>query len=223
LDFFVVFGVVRHIVVFILVTAVNFAQNFGLQFSIVVLVCFVVGIELEDVEGVLGFDLAIQINFVCDLVFLLHQIQFITDGRVVLVLVTPDLEEDLNHVLRPFLQICGFVQNGTELVEHGDGDGRVELFEVLAALLAQVDCNLHTVVRWLMEKKQKYLGYQHLMDHLLVAQVSEESGARNADDLVVALKGLPELHNKAFGKELADLRKLGVNNGCAGCEDGGKG
>jgi len=103
------------------------------------------------------------------LILLFDKVQLFFDGGVVLVLVPSDLEQYLDHVLRSLLQICGLVEDRSELVEYGHGNGRVEFFKMLATFSAQADCNLNAVVRRLMEKEKEDLGNQHLVHHLLVA------------------------------------------------------
>jgi hypothetical protein len=51
-----------------------------------------------------------------DLVFFLDQVQFFFDGRIVLILVFPNLEKDLDHILHPFVDIS-LVQYAPKLVK----------------------------------------------------------------------------------------------------------
>lgn len=60
------------------------------------------------------------------------------------------------------------------------------------------------------------------MSNLLVDQVGQEGGAAQANSLVVTLEGLAELYDQAVDQQLADLRKLGVDNGDHGGVDGSK-
>jgi hypothetical protein len=62
-------------------------------------------IELEDVKSVLRFELVIQTGTVCNLIFLLHEVQFLLDRWVILVPILAYLEEHFDHVLHTLIDI----------------------------------------------------------------------------------------------------------------------
>jgi hypothetical protein len=116
------------------------------------LIAFVLRIEFENVETVLNLNLAIQIDLVCDLILLFDQIQFLLDGWIFLPLVSSDLKQYFNHVLRPLLQVCSFVKDGPKLIKHGNRDSRIELLQMLSYLFAQAHGDLDTVIGGLVEQ-----------------------------------------------------------------------
>jgi hypothetical protein len=54
-------------------------------------------------EGILNLQLIIQGNSVCDLLVLFYQIESFGDNWVILELVPPDLEQNLDHILNPLV------------------------------------------------------------------------------------------------------------------------
>jgi hypothetical protein len=136
-------------------------------------VFFPLSIVFEDVKAVLRVNLIVKTSTMCDLIFLLHQIKFLLDRRVVLVAVLTDLEQDLNHVLHSLIDI-GFVENISELIKHRQGDRTTHFLQVLPNLPCESDSNLYAVICGLVEQEKKNLCCKHLVDHLLVAQVSDE-------------------------------------------------
>lgn len=220
--FFVLGTLILVLVLVALFVIAGLAQNLRLEPLVGLFMLLPLRVILEDVEPVLHVNLAVKLHLVCDLVLLLHQVQLLLDGRVVLELVLPNLEEHLNHVLRSLVDV-GLVKDVAELVEDGHGDGGLHLLEVLPDLLAEADGDLDAVVRRLVQQQQQDLAGQHLVLDLLVDEVGEEGGRREADGLVVALEALAELHDEALDQQLADLRQLGVDNGRHGRVDGRKG
>ncbi len=81
----------------------------------------------------------------CDLIFLLHKIQFIFDSWIILIFILADLKENFDHVLHSLVDI-GFVKDVPELIEYCKRDCLVHLFQMLSNFPCQADCNLNTVI-----------------------------------------------------------------------------
>jgi hypothetical protein len=107
--------------VILVLAAGSLAQDLGFEFPIKLFIRLPFGIELEDVGTFLRVQLVLQTWRVCDLVFFLHKVQLFLQGRVVLVLVFSDLEQDLDHVLHPLVDVR-LVQNAPELIVHCQRD-----------------------------------------------------------------------------------------------------
>jgi hypothetical protein len=107
-------------VIFVL-AAGSLAQDLGLELPIELFVRFPFGIELEDVGTFLRVQLILQTWRMCDLVFFLHKVKLFLESRIVLVLVLSDLEQDLNHVLHPLVDVR-LVQDAPELIVHRQRD-----------------------------------------------------------------------------------------------------
>lgn len=170
----------------------------------------------------MNLDLLVETCIVGDLVILLDQIQFFLDGKVILVLVLSDLEQNFNHVLNSLVNV-GLVENVAELVEDGEGDLRVELFDVLTNFLHQAHGNLNTVISRLVQQEKQNLGGKHLMSDLLVDQMSKESSAAQANSFVISLVGLAELNNQPVNEQFSNLGQLGVDDCSHGSIDRGEG
>lgn len=168
-------------------------------------------IVLEDIEGVLRLNLIIESDLVCDLVFLLDQVQLFLNRRVVLVPILPDLEQHLDHILYSLIDV-GFVKDIPELVKHRQGNRTAHLLQMLTHLSSQADGDFNTVVCGLVKQQQKDLRGQHLVRDLLVAQMGNERRGRYADCLVVSLECLSELDNETVEQQLADLGQFCVDN-----------
>ena len=158
----------------------------------------------------------------CDLILLLDQIQLLLDNRVVLVLVLAHLEEHLDHVLRTTVDIS-LVENVSELVENGMGDGRGHLLQEQADLPHEADSDLDTVVGRLRKQQQQNLGSSHLVGNLVVDKMGNEHGRREANCLVVSLERLAETQDEPLDKQFADLGQLGVANRSQASIDGREG
>jgi len=153
----IVFAGVRVACVVILVPIILvlaarfFTQNLSLELSVHLFVRFPLRIELEDVRSLFGVQSILQTWRMCDLIFLFHKVQLFFQCRVVLVFVFPDLEQHFNHVLHSLVNVR-LVEDTPELVVDGKGNLRVHLLHVLANFLRQANCNLHTVVRRLVQE-----------------------------------------------------------------------
>jgi hypothetical protein len=169
----------------------------------------------------LNLNLIIKSSVVGNLILLFHKVQLFLYSKVVLVAVLSDLKENLDHVLGSFVNIS-FVQNAAKLVVDSHGDLRVELLDMLANFSHQSYGNFDTIISRLVQQQQKHLSGKHLVRDLLVDEVGQESGAAQANSLVIALEGLAELNYQAIDQQLANLRELGVDNsnhsGVDGCK-----
>jgi hypothetical protein len=110
-----------------------------------------------------------------NLILFLNQIQLLLDCGMVLELVLAHLEQDFNHVLGSLVNV-GFVQDVSELVKDGHGNGWLHVLQILSHLSTETDGNFHTVVGGLMQQQQEDLAGKHLVLNLLVDEVGEESG-----------------------------------------------
>jgi hypothetical protein len=114
-------------------------------------VLFPFWIKLENIQSVLGIDVIVQINLMCDLIFFLDQVEFLPDRRVVLISVFPNLEQNFDHVLCSFVDI-GLVQNAAKLVKYSQRYGLAHFLQVLSYFSRQADGDFHRVVRRFVEK-----------------------------------------------------------------------
>jgi hypothetical protein len=144
--------VVILVPIFLILTARFLTQDLSLKFPVHFFVRFPLRVELEDVRPLFGVQCILQTGRMCDLIFLFHKVQLFFQCRVVLVLVFPDLEQHFNHVLHSLVDIC-LVENTPELIVDRKRDLRVHLLHVLANFLRQANCNLHTVIRGLVQKQ----------------------------------------------------------------------
>ena len=80
-----------------------------------------------------------------DLVLLFHQVQLLFDSRIILVLVLPDLEKDLDHVLHSLVNVL-LVKNASELVKHSQRDRSTHLLKMLSDFSRQTNCNFNAVI-----------------------------------------------------------------------------
>lgn len=90
-------------------------------------------VVLEHVEAVLRVNLVIQADAMCDLIFLFHQVQLLADRRVVLVLILTHLEQYLDHILHPLINIR-LMQDVPESVKDQESDRRTHFLHVLPNL-----------------------------------------------------------------------------------------
>jgi hypothetical protein len=147
LSFFLLF-LVRTLIGFVLVFFIigTLAKNFGLELLVGLFVLLPLRIEFEDIETILSINFIIETDTMGNLIFLLNQVEFLLDRRVVLVSILANLEQDLDHILNSFVDV-GLVQNIPELIKHRQSDGSAHLFQVLADFPGQTDGNLHAIVR----------------------------------------------------------------------------
>ncbi|GJC95161.1 hypothetical protein ColKHC_03987 [Colletotrichum higginsianum] len=178
--------------------------------------------QVDDIEAVLHVDLSVEVDHVCDLVLLFHQVQLLLDGWVVLEAVLPDLEEDLDHVLHALVDV-GLVQHVPQLVPDSQGDSGLHVLQMLANLAHEVDSNLDAVVGRLVEEEKEHLAGKAFVGDLVIDEMGQEGGGRDADGLVAALEALAEGYDEALDKELADGRQFRVDDGGHGGEDGSEG
>lgn len=224
-----VFGTLVAFVLFVIVASLSLAQDLRLELLIRIFMLLPFGIyifvsqhssridtrtptELEDIESILNLHLIIKTNLVRDLILLFHQVQLFPNGRVVLVLVLPDLEEYLDHVLRTLVDIS-LVQNVPELIENSQGNRLRHFLQMLADFPCQPHRNLNTVIRRLVEQEKQNLSSKHFVNNLLVDQMGKEGGRRQANSLIITLERLAELYDQSGNQQLADLGKLRVDNG----------
>lgn len=117
-----------------------------------------------------------------NLLVLLDQVQSFGDDRVILELVPPDLEQDLDHVLDPLVD-SSLVEDGPETLKHSVVRlGRV-FGEESSDLSHETDGDLYAVVCGLLEHEHEHLEGDDLVGDGLVDQVSDERGSSLADDL----------------------------------------
>jgi hypothetical protein len=178
-------------------------------------------VKFEDVEGVLGVDLVVKADSMGNLIFLFHQIQLFLDSRVVLEPILPDLEQNLNHILHALVDV-GFVKNMSKLVKHRESNLAVHFLEMLSNLACQADSNFDAIVGRFVKEEEQDLSGEHLVRHLLITQMSDESCRGNAHSLVVSLECFSELDDKTLQQQLANLWKLRVDDGCHGGVNGRK-
>lgn len=220
---FIVFflgALIVFVIIVLVITAL--AKDLGFELLVGLLVLFPLRVILEDVQTVLDVNLAVEVDAVRDLILLLHQVELVLDGWVVLEAVLAHLEEHLNHVLHTLVDVC-LVQDVPQLVPHGQRNSWLHFLEMLPHLAHEVDGNLHTVVGRLVQQQQEHLAGEHLVGDLLVDEVREEGRAGHADGLVATLEALAEGHDEALDEKLADGRQLGVDNGGHGGEHGREG
>jgi hypothetical protein len=197
--------VVILVPIILILTAGFLTQDLRLEFPVQFFIRFPLRIELEDVRPLFRVQCILQTGRMCDLIFLFHKVQLFFQCRVVLVFVFPDLKQHFNHVLHSLVDIC-LVEDTPELIVDCKRDLRVHLFHVLANFLRQPNCNLHTVVRRLVQKQEQYLSSKHFVSYLLVDQMRNEGCAGLANALVVALEGLSELCDEPVDQKLANFR-----------------
>ena len=141
------------IVVPILILAARFfTEDLSLELSVHLFVRFPLRIEFENVRSLFSVQGVLQARRMCDLIFLFHKVQLFFQCRIVLVFVFPDLEQHFNHVLHSFVNVR-LVEDTPELIVDSEGNLRVHLLHVLANFLRQANCDLHTVVRRLVQKQ----------------------------------------------------------------------
>ena len=138
--------------IFLILAAGFFTQHLSLELPVHFFVRFPLCIKLEDVRPLFSVQCIFQTGRVCDLVLLFHEIQLLFQCRVVLMFVFPDLEQHFNHILHSLVNIR-LVEDTPELIVDGKRDLRVHLLHVLANFLRQANCDLHTVVRRLVQKQ----------------------------------------------------------------------
>lgn len=105
----------------------------------------------------MDIDLVIQSSVVRNLVFFFDKIKLVLDCRIVLVLVFPNLEKHLNHVLHSFVDI-GFVQDVPELIVDCHSNFGLKLLKMLTDFLHESYSNFDTVVAWLVQQQQQNLS-----------------------------------------------------------------
>lgn len=133
-------------------------------------------------------------------------------SRIVLVFILADLKQNFNHVLNALLNV-GLVQNITKLVKDKRSNCDILLFDVLTDLFHQAYRDFDAVIGRLVEQKQQDLGYEHLMQDLLIDEMSKKCGTAETDVLVVPAICLFELGDQSVHEQLPDLRQLAVDNG----------
>lgn len=117
-----------------------------------------------------------------DLLVLLNQIQPFRDDWVILELVSPDLEQDLDHILDPLVD-RPLVQYGSESLKDSIvGLGRI-FNEEGSDLSHKAHGNLDTVVGRLLEHEDEHLKGNDLVGDGLVDEVSDEGCSGLAYDL----------------------------------------
>ena len=151
-----------------------------------------------------------------DLVLLFHQVQFLFDSRIVLVLVLSYLEKNLDHVLDPLVDVL-LMKNAPKLVKNSQSNGSAHLLKMLPNFSRQTNCNLNTVIGGLVKEKQQYLRSYHLMCHLLVDQMCNKCCRRQTDSFIIPLESLLELNDQTIEQELSNLRKFRVDNSRHSC------
>lgn len=138
--------VFRAALIVILIVA-GFAQDFGLEFSVCFFIALPLGVKLENIQRVLYLDiLVIHVNLVGDLIFLLNEVEFFPNGRVVFVAIFPDLKENFNHILHSLVNI-GLVENASKLVENHKRNRLAHFFQMLSHLSCQSNSDLDRIVR----------------------------------------------------------------------------
>lgn len=172
-------------------------------------------------------------------ILLLHQIQPLGNDGVILVLVLPNLEQDLDHVLHALVDPA-LVQDRAEPFVHAVVGLRRRLGEEGADFAHEGDGDLDAVVCRPLEEEDEDLESEDLVRNLLVDEVSDKGrrgghgglraavsrswkGGGGGTDLVVTLVGAAELGDEAIEEEFTDLGKLRVDDRNEGGEDGSEG
>jgi hypothetical protein len=116
----------------------------------------------------------------------------------------------------------GLVQNVSKLVKHEHGDGGLHFLQMLSNFTAKPNGNLHTIVGRLIQQQNQNLTGEILVLYLLIDEMGEECGRREANGLVVSLEALAELHDEPLDEQLTNLGKLRIHDrshgGINGCE-----
>ena len=133
-------------------------------------------------EGILHLQLIIQSDPVRDLLVLFDQVESFRDDWVVLELVPPDLEQNLNHILNPLVD-RPFMQDSSESLK----DSVVRLGRVFGQESSdfshESDGDLDTVVCRLFEHQDEHLQGDNLVSDRLVDEMSNEGSSSLADNL----------------------------------------
>ena len=177
LDLFVFVIFRRGICVTVVIAALLLTQDLCLDPGILVLVLFIFGVYLENVQAILNLQISLQCMVVGNLILLFYKIQLVPYNWVVLVLCAPDLEKNLDHVLRSLVNIR-FVEDVAHLVEDGIRDGGFHLVKESTDFLHDSNGNLDGVIGRLVEQKQQNLGDENLVDDLGVDEMRKEHSTR---------------------------------------------
>lgn len=117
-----------------------------------------------------------------DLLVLLNQIQPFRDDRVILELVPPDLEQDLDHILNPLVD-RPLVKYGSETLKDSVvGLGRI-FSEESSHLSHKADGDFDAVIGRLLEHEDEHLKGDDFVGDGLIDEVSDERGGGLAYDL----------------------------------------
>ena len=117
-----------------------------------------------------------------DLLLLLNEIQTLWQDRVVLVLVLPGLEQHLDHVLNPLLDVA-LVQDGSESFEDEVvGFGGV-LGEEGSDVSSESASDLDGVRGGSFEEEEEKLEREEFVSDRLVDELGDEGGGGEADGL----------------------------------------
>jgi len=85
------------------------------------------------------------------LIVFFNQVQLLFDRRVVLVLVLPDLEKNLNHVLDSLINVL-LIQNSPKPIEYHNRYRHIHLLQMVSNLSCKANRNLDAVIRGFVEK-----------------------------------------------------------------------
>lgn len=118
----------------------------------------------------------------CNLLVLLDEVEPFWEDRVVLVLVLPRLEQDLDHVLHTLLDVALVQDSPKSLKDEVVGLGRV-LGEERANLSGERTRDLDRVRGRRFEQEQEQLKGEQLVRDRLVDEMGDERGRREADRL----------------------------------------
>mmetsp|Transcript_2000 Transcript_2000/g.5627 ORF Transcript_2000/g.5627 Transcript_2000/m.5627 type:complete len:241 (+) Transcript_2000:356-1078(+) len=102
---------------------------------------------LEDVERLLALDGVVEkVNLVCDLVLFIYEVQLLHQAGKVRVLLAPNLEEPLDHILHAPVDLT-LMQDVSEALVDRHAARRTQFFQHLPDLLHETHADLDRVVR----------------------------------------------------------------------------
>jgi hypothetical protein len=165
---FVLVAFIALVFILIIFISADFAKNLRSHAPICLFVLLPVRIEFKNIQTVLYINFVLQGKFMSDLIFFLHQIELVLDGRIVLIFVLANLKEYLDHILDSLIDV-GLVQDTAELIEDCERDRATHFLQMLPDLPRKANSNLNTIICGLVEQQQQNLGCNNLVGHLLIA------------------------------------------------------
>ena len=204
--------IVRGVGFVVGVVVVVFAEDFGADNGVLVLMLLPRRVALEHVQQRLRVVVAVQLGLVRNLVVQLHQVESRVDGRVGL----EPCAVGRKHGLALHLHRAGELALGEDGAEARE-DGRVDL---PAEEVQQRRANLerkggregHGVVGRRLEQSVDDLQCEDFMRDAVVDQVREKGARRGTTGAVATLPPAAELEDEAAQEDVADLGQLRVDD-----------